>query len=142
VRNVDNAVPDIERLGVTGYRLYRSAVADGPEQVPGCIVVVTREFDGPDLERARQMVDTLFAVPTTAPAPGLIAAHVHISTDGARVLNYAEWVSAQAHQTAIESTPQAVKENKEWQEVHAWPGLKSTAFKRYLPYRGLATASH
>lgn len=138
VRRVDDAVPGIERQGVVAYRLYRSTDADRSEQTPGCIVAVTREFDGPDLERARQLVDTLFALPVAAPAPGIIGAHFHISTDGARVLNYAEWVSAEAHQAAIESNPQGVKESKEWQQVHAWPGLKSTAFKRYLPYRGLA----
>lgn len=32
-----------------------------------------------------------------APMPGSIAAHFHISTDGTRLFNYAEWTDAQAH---------------------------------------------
>ncbi|MGH1555404.1 hypothetical protein ACRAWF_36875 [Streptomyces sp. L7] len=36
-----------------------------------------------------------------APHPGGTAARFHLSTDGTRVLNYAEWTSAQAHLEAL-----------------------------------------
>jgi quinol monooxygenase YgiN len=34
--------------------------------------------------------------------PGFISANIHISTDGTRVLNYAQWQSAQAYQAIFE----------------------------------------
>jgi heme-degrading monooxygenase HmoA len=98
-RRVDEAVPGIERQGVTGYQLYRSANGEASEQIPGCIVAVMHAFDGPDIERARQFIDARITGVDDEPMPGFIAAHFHISTDGGRMLNYAEWVSEQAHAT-------------------------------------------
>lgn len=54
------------------------------------------DVDGP--ERQRRFIDEVFAMTRdVAPMPGSIAAHFHISADGARVLNYAEWRDEQAH---------------------------------------------
>lgn len=137
-RAVDDAEAGIDHRGVVGYELYRSRVADRSAPVPGCIVVVTREFDGPDLARARKLVDVMFELPDGVPTPGLISAHFHISTYGARVLNYALWASEDAHRAAFENPPSKVEQSAEWQDVHSWPGLTSTAFKRYQPYRCIA----
>lgn len=129
---VDAAVPGIERVGVIGCRLYRSNVVDGPTQDPGCIVLVTRVFDSPDPERARQLVDSLFSGSAEAPTPpGLFSTHLYISTDGTRVFNYAQWISEQAHRTAIENVPQVVEGNAQWRQAHTWPGLTSTTFQRF-----------
>jgi quinol monooxygenase YgiN len=34
--------------------------------------------------------------------PGFISANIHVSTDGTRVVNYAQWQSAQAYQAVFE----------------------------------------
>ncbi|MFI2027021.1 antibiotic biosynthesis monooxygenase [Streptomyces buecherae] len=104
---IDAAVPGIERDGVTSYRLYRSAFTPGARgpQAPavGCAIAVTIDFDGPDEARLRRWVDGWFDgdEPEVDDFDGLLAAHFHVSTDGTRVLNYAEWVSAQAHIDAL-----------------------------------------
>ena len=38
--------------------------------------------------------------------PGFISANIHVSTDGTRVVNYAQWQSAEAF-TAMQSDPTA-----------------------------------
>lgn len=48
VDEIDTAVPGIERLGLGRYRRYRSAAReDRAAVVPGCIVIVDIEFEGP-----------------------------------------------------------------------------------------------
>ena len=85
------------------YRRYRSGTRpDAPE--PGCIVAVSVEFDGPDEARQRAWVDAVFDALASEPEPpaGGIGAHFHVSTDGTRVLNYAEWVDEASHVAALE----------------------------------------
>ena len=97
---IDTAVPEIQRVELGRYRHYRSLTRDGDRaaRVPGCVVIVDIEFDGPDPARQRAWVDAvqeaLAAEPN--PHPGGISAHFHLGTDGTRVLNYAEWETAQA----------------------------------------------
>lgn len=191
---VDAVVPGIERAGETPYLLYRSAFtpgARGPQApVPGCVIAVSIEFEGPDEERLRRWVDGWFRGDESEvdDFDGLLAAHFHVSTDGTRVLNYAEWVSEQAHIDALATLhathppePAAVpanasanapgnaptnasandrpgnrkndhhnehdragdhgngrdndhangREGDQWERQLAFPGLKSTGFKRY-----------
>jgi hypothetical protein len=104
---IDQAIPGIERSGPVNYRLYRSgARPDAP--VPGCVVIVSIEFDGLDEQRLRRRVDTVFEAldAETEPHPGGISGHFHIRVDGTRVLNYAEWTSKKAHRLAIERSGQ------------------------------------
>ncbi|WEV27212.1 antibiotic biosynthesis monooxygenase [Streptomyces sp. 71268] len=154
---IDAAVPGIERDGVTSYRLYRSAFTPrsrGPRApAVGCAVAVSIEFDGPDEARLRRWVDGWFDgdEPEVDDFDGLLAAHFHVSTDGTRVLNYAEWVSVQAHVDALAAIHEDHQDNQEhqdhrdqqaddtdgdrdndqWQNQLAFPGLKSTSFQRY-----------
>ncbi|MER5462799.1 hypothetical protein ABT010_19370 [Streptomyces sp. NPDC002668] len=55
------------------------------------------EFDGPDTEPQRAWVDGVFEALGTEPHPhpGGIAGHFQVSADGTRVLNCAEWESAE-----------------------------------------------
>jgi len=141
VRGIDDAIPGIERRGVVTYRLYRSGVRDGTPPVPGCIVAVTVEFDGPDAQRLRRWIDTVFdALEAEAgPHPGGISGHFHVSTDGTRVLNYAEWTDEAAHREAVERSGQGtVGSGAKWQRVQSFPGVVSGGFKRYRPYRSLS----
>lgn len=136
-RAVDSAVPGIERQGVAGYEPPRHRV-DAEDQVPGCVVAVTREFDGPDLERARRWVDAIFDVPGGGePVPGLISAHFHIAVDGARVLNVAQWTTEQAHRAMADGAAQRIEADAAMRRVERWPGLERTSFERYRPHRSV-----
>ncbi|MGA5148213.1 antibiotic biosynthesis monooxygenase [Streptomyces griseoincarnatus] len=84
------------------YRLHRSHVttADRTGVAVGCVVTPVFEAEGP--ERQRHFVDEVFSMTKdVAPMPGSIAAHFHLSTDGTRVFNYAEWTDEQAHLDAV-----------------------------------------
>lgn len=122
------------------YRLYRSQTRENPPP-PGCIVVVKVEFDGPDEQRQRRWVDTVFEAleGETEPHPGGISGHFHVSTDGTRVLNYAEWTDEQAHRDALESSRQGtVGSSPGWQRVRDFPGVRGSGFRRYHPMRSLS----
>lgn len=140
VDQIDTAVPGIERLGLGRYRRYRSARRDGDPRVPGCVVIVDIEFEGPDPERQRAWVDAVLAALEAEPEPhsGGISAHFHLSTDGTRVLNYAEWESARAHAEALAAPGDGVGSATElWRRVQNWPGLKGSTVSRYDHALGL-----
>ncbi|KUM82266.1 antibiotic biosynthesis monooxygenase [Streptomyces curacoi] len=142
VDEIDTAVPGIERLWLGRYRHYRSGAREGDTRVPGCIVIVDVEFEGPDPDRQRAWVDAVFEALESEPTPhpGGISAHFHLSTDGTRVLNYAEWESAQAHIDALAAPGDGIGSATElWHRVQTWPGLKSTgSVSRYDYALGLA----
>ncbi|MCI3277185.1 antibiotic biosynthesis monooxygenase [Streptomyces cylindrosporus] len=141
VDEIDTAVPGIERLGLGRYRHYRSRVPeDRAARTPGCVVLVDVEFESADPERQRAWVDAVFEALENEPAPhpGGIAAHFHLSTDGTRVLNYAEWESAQAHQEALAAPGDGIgSATARWERVQTWPGLKSSTVSRYDHALGL-----
>ncbi|GAB3452945.1 antibiotic biosynthesis monooxygenase [Actinophytocola sediminis] len=123
------------------YRRYRSGTRENPP-VPGCVVVVSVEFDGPDHQRQRRWVDTVFEAlaSETEPHPGGISAHFHASTDGTRVLNYAEWTDAQAHRDALANSGQGtVGSAPEWRKVIDFPGVADSGFQRYRLLRSLSS---
>ncbi len=140
VDEIDTAVPGIERLGLGRYRHYRSGSREGDPRVPGCVVIVDIEFEGPDPDRQRAWVDAVFEAleGEPNPHPGGISAHFHLSTDGTRVLNYAEWESAQAHIDALAAPGSGIGSQTElWHRVQNWPGLKSSTVSRYEHALGL-----
>ncbi|MEU5628097.1 antibiotic biosynthesis monooxygenase [Streptomyces tendae] len=142
VDEIDTAVPGIERLGLGRYRRYRSTRPEGPAAavVPGCIVIVEVEFEGTDPDRRRAWVDAVFEALQSEPnpRPGGLSAHFHLSTDGTRVLNYAEWESAQAHIDALAAPGDGVgSSTSQWERVQSWPGLKSSTVNRYDHVLGL-----
>lgn len=97
-------MPGIQRLGPHCYQLYRSGgLGTDDRRIAGCAVIVDVAFDEPDTERQRAWVDGVFEALETEPHPdpGGIAGHFHVSVDGTRVLNYAEWESAEAHREAL-----------------------------------------
>ncbi|MGW0670315.1 antibiotic biosynthesis monooxygenase [Streptomyces sp. NPDC002746] len=139
--DIDAAVPGIERLGPHTYELYRSSSPGGSDtREPGCVVTVDVEFEGADRARQRDWVDSVFEALGTdpAPAPGGIAGHFHVSTDGTRVLNYAEWVSAQAHIDALAASGNGVgSPTPQWERVQSYPGVTGGGVHRYIPALGL-----
>jgi deazaflavin-dependent oxidoreductase (nitroreductase family) len=122
------------------YGLYRSRVRENPV-IPGCIVVVRVEFDSPDPQRQQQWVDSVFEAleAETEPHPGGISGHFHLSTDGTRVLNYAEWTDEGAHRDALERSGQGtVGASPAWRRVRDFPGVRSSGFTRYRLVRSLS----
>jgi hypothetical protein len=136
-RAVEDAAPPFQRHGVVGYRVYRGQYFTVSTSAPGCVVAVRREFDGPDPQRARAWVDAMFAATgDAAPLPGMIAAHMHVSVDGSRVLNLAQWTSEQAHQALVDGASDRMAENPALRQLEkAWPGLEHTTIRRNRPYR-------
>jgi quinol monooxygenase YgiN len=57
-----------------------------------------------DPERAAELAELLAAATEQVMRhlPGFVSANIHISTDGTRVVNYAQWQSAQAYQAIFE----------------------------------------
>ncbi|MER6193019.1 antibiotic biosynthesis monooxygenase [Streptomyces cyaneofuscatus] len=135
--DIDAAVPGIERLAPHTYELYRSGFrAEGDTREPGCVVIVDVEFAGPDPARQRDWVDAVFEAlgedPHT-PAGG-IAAHFHVSTDGTRVLNYAEWESAGHHIAALAAPGEGIgSPSPLWERVQKYPGMTGGGVNRYTP---------
>ena len=127
------ALPALAPAPPVFYRRYRSGTRpDAPE--PGCIVVVSVEFDGPDEVRQRAWVDAVFdALASEADPPaGGLGAHFHVSTDGTRVLNYAEWIDEASHVAALErSGIGAIGSGPKWRAVQTFPGLKASRVTRY-----------
>lgn len=118
--------------GAIAYRLYRSAARDDAP-VPGCIVIVDVQTDGHDT--ARRWVDTVFealAAETTL-HPGGISGHFHISADGTRVMNYAEWTDEQSHIEALSGTS-SIGRGPAWHRVQTMPGVTNLGVRRYTRY--------
>jgi hypothetical protein len=137
------ACPELTPAPPVFYRRYRSG--SRPDAPPaGCIVAVSVEFDGPDEARQRAWVDTVFdAIASEAEPPaGGLGAHFHLSLDGTRVLNYAEWVDEASHRAALErSGIGAVGSGPKWRTVQTFPGLKASRVTRYRLDRRLVPAS-
>lgn len=130
---MDEAVPGIVRIPPTHYQFYRSRIRDNAPE-PGCIVMITVEFEGSDPARQRAWVDTVIEALEAEKSlhPGGISGRFHLSTDGKKVLNYAEWTSEDAHREAIQNSGQgAIGSHRKWREVRDFPGIRSSSVKRY-----------
>ncbi len=131
--HLTDALPALVASPSVFYRRYRSGTRPVAVE-PGCIVAVAVEFDGPDDARARAWIDTVFDALTSDPAPagGGLGAHFHVSVDGARVLNYAEWIDEASHVAALaRSGIGAVGSGPKWHGVQTFPGLKGSRVTRY-----------
>jgi hypothetical protein len=134
------SMPADNLLTFARYRSFQP-VAPGTAPRTGCVFFVTIDFDGPDRRRQRRWIEGVVAALAAEPepAPGLIAAHFHASTDGTRVVNYAEWISAQAHRDALTHGPNGVGQTElpEWRRVREFPGVTGNTVGRYTLHRSL-----
>jgi hypothetical protein len=75
----------------------------GRSEPAACLVVVRQPLKTPDPAAQRDWaVTVLKALEGDAPPPeGLLSANFFASRDGALVLNFAEWTSAEAHRRAL-----------------------------------------
>ncbi|MEU6881216.1 antibiotic biosynthesis monooxygenase [Streptomyces sp. NPDC046712] len=140
---IDAAVPGIERVGLDRYTLYRSTAPgeESADRIPGCVVIVDVEFDGPDAGRQRAWVDGVFEALATDPnpAPGGISGHFHVGVDGTKVLNYAEWESEQAHIEALAQPGAGIgSATPQWAKVQNHPGVTGGGVRRYTPALSLS----
>jgi quinol monooxygenase YgiN len=73
------------------------------EQNSGCATLINVFTVEPD--RAAELARLLATATDEAirHVPGFISANIHVSTDGTRVVNYAQWASAEAFQAMIEN---------------------------------------
>ncbi|UQU65112.1 antibiotic biosynthesis monooxygenase [Couchioplanes caeruleus] len=127
-------LPGIVRHDQTEYQLYRGSRKPG---TPGAVVVVRVDTDGADLSRT--WVDAVFdalAHDRHLPAGG-IGAFFHVSTDGTRVLNYAEWESAEAHRRAVAATGRGISNGPLWDKVQTMPGVRPRSVTRFHLYATL-----
>ncbi|MET8757094.1 hypothetical protein [Lentzea sp. NPDC004782] len=121
------------RTELDGYTLYRSAGPSGDEEV-GCVVLVTVGTE--DEATARAWIDSVFAALASEPNPhpGGISAAFHIRDDGKRVINYAEWVSAEDHLDAVSAGSNGVgSRTADWHRVQNFPGVRHVAVERHQP---------
>ena len=131
---VDQAVPNIQRMGVVRSRLHHS-ISGGPDLFPGIVVLVTIATDGPERQlQAEETIRTRVIAGDESPHAGAIGAHIHFSTDGTRVLLYAEWTSEAAHRDAVESGVLGGKRGL----FDGVPHIEGFGFDRYTLYRRLA----
>lgn len=132
LQGLKDVVPGLELRPPVRYQLYRSARRENAPPV-GCLVVVSVTFDGADAGRQRRWIDLVFEALAgdPSPHPGGISGHFHVSLDGTRVLNYAEWTSADAHRDALERAKGSVGHGPKWREVQSFPGLTASDVRRY-----------
>ncbi|MGW6555572.1 antibiotic biosynthesis monooxygenase, partial [Streptomyces sp. NPDC055051] len=71
----------------------------------------------------------------TRPVPGGVSGHFHLSTDGGRVLDHAEWESARAHE---EWPADHAPLSEAWTRVRHHPALAGGRVRRYAPALSLS----
>lgn len=140
-RSMERAVPGLQRSGPVLYRFFRGNSRGDQTRVPGCVVFVSVEFESADEDRQRRWVDTVFDAVSSDPdlPAGGISGYFHLSLDGTRVLNYAEWVDEAAHREALERSGQGtIGRGPKWLAVRNFPGVRSNGFERYRFHRSLS----
>lgn len=116
------------------YRLHTSVVLDRTGTPPGAVVVATFDVDGADAQE--RIIESVARAVTDAPAEqrdGMLSAHFHASTDGSRVLNYAEWTSDEAHVAFLEGAARAAT----LRATGATPGVRPIGFRRFHLHHGI-----
>ncbi|WP_306326410.1 antibiotic biosynthesis monooxygenase [Streptomyces venezuelae] len=141
---IDAAVPGIERVELRRYGpIHRSTVGGGTGtgELPGVVVIVEADFTGEDAGAGarEEWVDSVFAAldedAVTRPATGGISGQFHLSLDGGRVLNYAEWESEQAH---LDWLADDAPLSEAWRRVQEDPRLVGGRVRRYTPALSLS----
>ncbi|MYR46956.1 antibiotic biosynthesis monooxygenase [Streptomyces sp. SID5910] len=132
------SLPGAARAEPVEYRLRRSVVL-GTASPPGCAVVATFDVDG--AERQERIIESVVGALDHAPEEqhrGMLTAHFHASTDGSRVLNYAEWTSDEAHEAFLRGATRKAT----LRATGATPGVRPIGFKRYHLHHSIDLRQH
>lgn len=135
-RIFQRSLKGVARAEAVEYRLRHSVVLDAPIRDPGCMIIAMFDVDGP--ERQDRIIGSLADAVEQAPIeqhPGMISANFHASADGTRVLNYAEWVSDEAHIAFLDGATRATT----LRVSNSFPGVRPIGFKRFHLYRGIGS---
>ncbi|MFB6828482.1 antibiotic biosynthesis monooxygenase [Streptomyces hydrogenans] len=141
---IDAAVPGIERVELRRYgAVHRSTArrATATGAPPGVVVIVEADFDAAagGAGQREEWVDHVFAAleedAATRPASGGISGRFHLSVEGDRVLNYAEWESERAHADWLADDAPL---SEAWRRVQHDPRLVGGRVKRYTPALSLS----
>ncbi|WJV48122.1 antibiotic biosynthesis monooxygenase [Streptomyces flavofungini] len=129
-------IPGTELSTPVRYRVHRSHVSVIGQGEVGCVVTPVFDVDGP--ERQRHFIDEVFAMTKhVPPMPGAIAAHFHTSTDGTRVLNYAEWSDEQAHINLVSADDPRGIRRRITGEI---PGVRPCGYRRWRLHAAFTVA--
>ncbi len=126
------------RAEAVEYRPHRSILLADPPPEPGCVVVATFDVDGP--ERQAYIIDAVInAIEQAPPAAnrGMISANFFVSTDGTRVLNFAEWTSDEAHEAFLDGVARAAA----LRISQSIPGVRPIGHRRLHVHRVLEPAA-
>ncbi|MFE0764050.1 antibiotic biosynthesis monooxygenase family protein [Streptomyces smyrnaeus] len=134
-----SGIPGTEPSTPVRYRLRRSTVlASGKAAEVGCVVTPVFDVDGP--ERQQRFIDEVFAMTENEPVKsGAISAHFHVSTDGTRVFNYAEWQDEQSHIDAVTSADPRNVRGRLTGEI---PGVRPCGYRRWKLHTSLLAAGN
>ncbi|XHB98877.1 hypothetical protein ABWH97_11305 [Nitratireductor sp. ac15] len=96
----------ITRESIDRFRLYRRLEGAAKTAVPACFVLVSFDLEPP--AKAETLVDTIIAAARSsalsdADTKGSIASHFHINHDATQVVNVAEFVDTQSHESLVQS---------------------------------------
>ncbi|WP_371578372.1 hypothetical protein [Streptomyces sp. NBC_01314] len=135
-RRFVRALPGAARREPVEYRLHRSVVTELSTEPPGALVTAMFDVDGP--ERQRFIVDSIARRLGEAPADehaGMIGSHFHLSVDGTRVTNFAEWTTDEAHVAFLEGGTR----HGNLRVTEQTPGVRPIGFRRYHRLRSLGS---
>lgn len=133
---------DIERHDLVVCQRPITFRPSAPTDPTGCVVIVDIHLRQPDETVQRGWIATVLDALAHQPPSGLIAAHFHPSTDRSRIVNLAEWTSAQAYGDALDDgVTGGINRDGErrWQLVRNHPGIADLSqYARYPTWRTLA----
>jgi C-6 monooxygenase len=84
-------------------------VVDPARTDAGFVAIVTFPTDGPATQRALVELATGGVQDWIRHVPGFLSATYHVSADGGRVVNYAQWASEEAYRGSFAADPRAAE---------------------------------
>ncbi|MEU9456538.1 hypothetical protein [Streptomyces sp. NPDC048277] len=118
------------------YRLHHSVLLAPEAGPPAAIVIASFDVDGPGRQRhiVSSVTDNIEKSPRDEQT-GLIASHFHVSRDGTRVINFAEWTSDEEHVAFLEGATR----HRSLRLATDTPGVRPIGFTRYHLYRAIGS---
>lgn len=103
----------------------------------GFIAIVTVRVDGP--ERQRELVEMLVrdVEEWVRYCPGFISANYHVSGDGTRLVNYAQWENEDAYRNSFRNNPKAGALRE---AISSMPGVEGPEMIGYTLIRSVEAA--